>query len=487
MNLTISKYRKFILIAILAFILGMFSLIIIANMPLQTYDYWWHLKAGEWIVQNKHVPVNDIFSWYGIENELNWTSHEWLSEIFIYGMENIFGVNYGGYLFCSVFILLLFISLFLFNKKHFMNNMLFTLIWVMSGAVILIYFVNPRPFLIGWILFAYTIYLCESLRKNENSKKIYFLPLISILWSNFHGGSSNLVYIIPLCYLVPNLFNIKWYKLKTNLLTKKQTKKYAINIIISILALIINPHGLYMIIYPYVNMADATMQNYINEWGAIDLKNHLYIGLLIFSIFFIGIFTKKDLEVTDCILLFFFIILSFRSIRFVAMLYIVASFYLIKYVKPFHCSKQSNISWYMRNLPLIMLITGIELVAISVATMIEDYDMLKVEPLISDEVIEKIKENNYKRIYNTYSVGGYLIYNDIKVFIDGRADMYSKNIFEASMKWEFFSRGIDEEFKSYNFDAFVIEKSSPIYNYFNSVDYYKLVVEDENISVYEMY
>lgn len=76
MNLTISKYRKFILIAILAFILGMFSLIIIANMPLQTYDYWWHLKAGEWIVQNKHVPVNDIFSWYGIENELNWTSHE---------------------------------------------------------------------------------------------------------------------------------------------------------------------------------------------------------------------------------------------------------------------------------------------------------------------------------------------------------------------------------------------------------------------------
>jgi hypothetical protein len=30
-------------------------------------DFWWHVKVGEWIVDNGKVPTEDIFSWYGME------------------------------------------------------------------------------------------------------------------------------------------------------------------------------------------------------------------------------------------------------------------------------------------------------------------------------------------------------------------------------------------------------------------------------------
>ena len=47
-------------------------------------DYWWHIKVGEWIVQNKEIPKTGIFSWYAQENNLSWFAHEWLAEIVLY-------------------------------------------------------------------------------------------------------------------------------------------------------------------------------------------------------------------------------------------------------------------------------------------------------------------------------------------------------------------------------------------------------------------
>lgn len=475
----ISKNRKLAFFAVLFFIIGAIGLIFSEKIKLTSYDYWWHLKTGEWITNNKQIPTHDIFGWYGIENNLKWISHEWLSALAIYGTTKLIGINLGGFIFALVEVLLLFLLLFLFNKRNYQNNIILSMIWIFVGTMIFSGFINPRPYLISYILFATTIYLCEQLRKNESSKKIYLLPIVSLLWTNFHGGSSNLVYIIPLCYLVPNLFDIKLYRLRTNKLTSKQIKKYTTNIVLSILMLAINPNGLDMILYPYVNMLDNTMQQYIAEWQALDLKTDLILGLFIFSIIFIGMFTKKDLKITDCILLFFFIILSFRSVRFIPMLYIVASFYVFKYIK------QIRIKKLLYDLQIIFLLSGIVCLVFAIGIIGLNYNEIEMKKLISDEVTETIKENNYKKIFNEYGLGGYLIYNDIKVFIDGRADMYSSNIFENHMEMEVLRTNIKEDFEKYGFDAFIVSKETILDNYFKSSDDYKLIAEDEKISLYE--
>ena len=100
-------------------------------------------------------------------------------------------------------------------------------------------------------------------------------------------------------------------------------------------------------------------------------------------------------------------------------------------------------------------------------------------------MILQIKENGYDRIFNTYGIGGYLIYNDVDVFIDGRADVYSANIFKSAVETIEIKTNLREELKKYNFDGFIIEKDSKIYNYFEAVDEYKLISEDEQVSLYE--
>ena len=51
------------------------------------------------------------------------------------------------------------------------------------------------------IMLALTIFFSYDLFINENSKKIYFLPLVTLFWANFHGGSSNLSYIFCIIFL----------------------------------------------------------------------------------------------------------------------------------------------------------------------------------------------------------------------------------------------------------------------------------------------
>ena len=45
-------------------------------------DLWWHLRAGEWITQNHHLPVTDPFSYTGAGKP--WIAYSWSFEVLLY-------------------------------------------------------------------------------------------------------------------------------------------------------------------------------------------------------------------------------------------------------------------------------------------------------------------------------------------------------------------------------------------------------------------
>ena len=74
-----------------------FTFIIMCSIFLFNYgnDFYWHLKTGEYIINNNKIPHTGIFSYYAISNNLTWISHEWLFEVIIYLYQNLF-FNYGA-------------------------------------------------------------------------------------------------------------------------------------------------------------------------------------------------------------------------------------------------------------------------------------------------------------------------------------------------------------------------------------------------------
>ena len=183
------------------------SLFLLLTMRVES-DYFWHIKAGEYMFKNG-ILRKDVFSW--ILNGKYWMSHEWLFEVIIYVFKLLFG-NYHMLIYGGICLVSLFLILFLGNKKNYLKNIPFTLLWFVL-SFILVAFVQVRPHLISFCFVATTIYFLYDLYKDENSKRIYFLPIISILWSNLHGGSSNLSYLFCLVFLIGGLFSFNFSKI----------------------------------------------------------------------------------------------------------------------------------------------------------------------------------------------------------------------------------------------------------------------------------
>ena len=137
-------------------------------------DYYWHVKAGEYMVNNLKIPYHDIFSWYGISNNLYWMSHEWLSEVVLYIYRYIFK-GLGPLIFNLSMYLLLITVIYKHNKEKLEKNKIFTFLWALVGFLIFSKVMLPRPHMISYTLLAFTIYILYDNFNNKNSKKIYFL------------------------------------------------------------------------------------------------------------------------------------------------------------------------------------------------------------------------------------------------------------------------------------------------------------------------
>ena len=437
-------------------------------------DALWHFSAGKYMVDHHQILTHDVFSWYLAGKY--WMSHEWLFEVIIYLYYSIFSDKYL-IIFSLVNVLGLLLLIYYTNKDDIIKNKVFSLFWLTFSIIIGPYIVG-RPQLISYILLALTIYLLKDLYDNKDSKKIYFLPLIGIIWSNVHGGSSNLIYIYTFIFMICSLFNFKFSKIESSRKSKKQILTYLIIGLICMLTININPHGFKMFLYPYQNLNDSFMVNNITEWRATSLaitEDLFYVGF-VFFVFMVMLLSKKKIRLLDFIIFLSVVFLGFRSVRFWVYTYIVMSYFIYYYVP----KRKDDPGTHE-----IIMILSIALLVIFAFSFSAIYKKThKVN--ISDKMINRIKYEKPKRLYNIYDLGGELIYNDIKVFIDGRADLYSKYNFMDAVNISRLSGDFKERIKYYNFDYFLVNSDFQIQYYLNNSDEYELVYSDKDIYLYKV-
>src|SRR5437660_503266 len=58
--------------------------------PIRSYDFFWHLATGRWIVEHHALPLYDPFTLAGAH--VPWINGEWLYEIGLYGAHSAFGL-----------------------------------------------------------------------------------------------------------------------------------------------------------------------------------------------------------------------------------------------------------------------------------------------------------------------------------------------------------------------------------------------------------
>lgn len=448
------------------------ALLVTSNFVFES-DYFWHIKAGELMFKNGPM-THDVFSWF--LNGRYWMSHEWLFEVLLYLFKMMFG-NYHLLIYPFITILGVLLLIYIPNRDNFSKNIFYSLIYIVFLIVMLSGGVQARPHLLSFIFITSTIYFLYDLYKNENSKKIYFLPLITIIWANAHGGSSNLSYILCLIFFVCGLFKFKFKKIEADKFTKRQLFTYLIISLLCIGAICINIHGVKMLIYPYSNMTDTLMLTYINEWQPTSLSNPVHYIYYIYLIFIIMtmLLSDKKIKLLDFVLLGFVTYLGLKSIRFWVYSPIIMSYIIFDYIGE---QKASIFSLSVFS----GLVLGCFVLSIINITRI---DLNKKNVYLNKEIIDIVKKENPKRLFNMYDYGGELIYNDIKVFVDGRADLYSKYNYNDYINISTGKNDYVPLIDVYGFDYFLISKSYPIYTYIKYNNNYEVIYENKDIILYK--
>lgn len=492
-NLSIAQIASlFISIACIAIILTVFSEGIIGN------DFWWHIKVGEWICENGKIPTNAIFSWYGTEQQLPWTAHEWLSEVIYYLIFHFFGER-GIFLFVLGAAIIMLILMLSHVRKYWGNNLLIGGLFFVFLSIVIGLFFYGRPHVFSFFLLFFELKVLYAFVENPETKKILWLPVIGCLWSNLHGGSSNLSYLLCVVFLIGTMFRFEFGRVYSNGLKRKSALKLVGMTLLTVLSLLVNPIGLHVLVFPYTSIGSTLMMSAISEWQAPDVKS---FGQLLFYFFpiiimTIGIVAKEvKIKVIDVLIMGMFLYLFLRSARFIMLWYIAACFYAFPYMPVLNVQEIKK-----KSEKILLFVAGIILF---VLICISGYNISKIgehdyiSKVMSQAAIKAVKEHPSERMFNDYNLGEALIYHDIPVFFDARADMYlQQNIFADGISLISLVQKNEEEdigyvdvealIEKYGFDAILIMKDRPLYTYISShEEMVECIYEDESLAYFKI-
>lgn len=478
---------------IFTFIVGL----LMSFEPITDNDWFWHYVIGDYINANHVIPKTELFTWHG---PYNWTSHEWLTELIMYKV---------GPMGCLIIMLLIFLLLYILMAKSLRVNLNklfdFKLLYLL---IMTVFFkvTGPRPYILSLLFLAYLVYILFSYLDNEKkyNKLIYTIPILQMIWVNFHGGSSSLAYLFIigtlLCDLFLEIFKFKedrWTKFR---LSKTQIKTLSIVLVLTLIASCINPFGYKILLYPFTNMADDNMIDLILEWQSASF--HGFFGIYIFIVVFFPILnlvlTKDKMKFHEIAFQFMFLFMAMRSQRFIGMYAIYSMWNLGKYFfvtedmynilrKPFKKIEKLITYTFCTILVLGMIFVGYKQISAFKKIGVIDND-----GFYSDTAIKKVIELKPKRLYNDFGAGGYLLYKldefdalkDTKIFSYGLGDVFSSKILPDSINIATVKNNPKELLKEYDFDVFLTTKNLSLRYYLDEIEDYELYYNDDMCYIY---
>ena len=457
-------------------------------------DYMWHYKIGEYMVKNKEFFSVDTFSWLSKEGLTNQFTYSWLGDIVTYWFTDTFATSsnpYFGLWLCERLFYAITLILVLWSARKFIPRLKTystTSYMLILLPTLLIYTMSPRPQLFSNVLFVIMLYLFQEW-DNGNVKYIYALPVITLIWANIHGATAFLPIAFALAHLVCSRINLCRGQIRNVKKDFNDTKHLGVATVLAILTAMINPYKWNVLVYFLLYKNDA-VKNYVTEMQPATITNSFAIVLaLALAAFFV--LSSKKYSLHKLIPVVSMTLMTLLHVRGCYYLALAASFFVVYILErpPVLYKNNEPDKFYKAASTMIFCILAFGAVAISNKVLSQaDTIVNRDYTFIDKEIIETIKENEYERLYNSYNTGGYLIYNEIPVFIDSRAELYTEETLSDAMKlfyWDCKDSEMEEIMNKYGFDAYLVEIDTPFYKYMSNNDNYIEIVSDDNFSLME--
>lgn len=393
------------------FIVLFIGLFLMTLRPIADPDFWWHLRTGQLMVDTHAIPHVDPFSYTNAGKP--WIAHEWLSELFIYGLYQL--GSYG----LLIFIFSAIITgsfLFAYLRSPLGTRPYVAGFSLLLGALATAPTWGVRPQMTSLLITSLFLYLLDRYVQEGKLKFVLPLPLITLVWVNLHAG-----YFLGLAiagiYIVGGLIDILKAELDKSGQVDSPTFKPIL--ILSgilgacILATLSNPNGIHILLYPLQTLTSQSMQQFIQEWFSPDFHQLIWQPLVWFILALIGagMLARKSISPTKILLTLIFGYAALRSMRHVPLFAIVAIPILAEQVGSL-VSIRSEVRLSSRLLRwivpvilvLLVLVTGLRFVQV-----VQDQSKSESEAFPKSAVDWMLDNKPEGNLFNSYGWGGYLI------------------------------------------------------------------------------
>ena len=537
---------KFHIIMIIAIVL-----LAMATIPktLQE-DTFYMIKVGEYICRNGMQVVSERIEPFAWQEGMIYTYPHWLFDIVLYLIFNCFDM-FGIYAFTVFAGIVTYLLIYYTNIKIAKNNVISAVLTIAS-IYLLSGYITARSQIVTYLCCILTILFIERFLATRKKRYVVGLVILSIILANCHAALFPIYFIIYLPYIAEYIISLinrqKFYENRVKRMEKRLVKlndkadekknkkiqrmhkksnkrKEKLNQIIQNsekkdkkIIVVKNDNTKWLIItfilcmftglitpikdIPYTYMIKSIQgntMNFIAEHQAVALIQvmptlaiFLFIQILLFS-------NKIKVRLQDLFMLLGMSILALISYKQFPIFFICTMCIINKlaYMVISETTKQK----VMDALNKILTAKGIiYIILIIVIIFLLQYQRIALQnyidnneyPVLATQWLKSNVDTKQMRLFNDFNYGSYLLFKDIPVFIDGRADVYDPmfngkedDIFLDYMATTGLQIWYEDTFKKYDITHIMTKTNAELNIFLQRNISYKSIYNDGTFTIYE--
>jgi len=433
-----------------AVIVAFFVVLTVARGPVDA-DYWWHLTTGRMILESGSVPTTDPFSF---AYDGPWVTHEWLGEVIIAVLVDSLGVTASAALFGAAAAGSLLLPALALHRRGVAVRAL--LPWLVVGTYTLASYATVRPQVLSWLLLAGLLVLLMGIGAADRYRPWLVVPLM-LLWANLHG-----LWVVGLGVI--GIYVAFTLAGRTPMAPRRWTA--AGMLVGATVASSLTPAGPAGLLYPlrYLRQDDWGTA-FIAEWQPADLTDprQFGIGLLILGVVLFGRRATSGWLATVAVIGLAASIVAVRN----APLAVVLSLPMLAMALHAWLGPPRAVSAPRARQRRTLELGLAAVVIVAMVVVLPRVAAGTEESAFPTDAFDRLEETDPDaRLLVHYDWGGYAIHRlsqgGGQVFIDGRSDMYPREIFEDYLA----IRGADDGWQSlvdrYGVEAILVPPDAPI-------------------------
>jgi hypothetical protein len=378
-------------------------------------DTFWHIAAGRWMIAHVAVPATDPFSFTHAGQP--WMAHEWLSEVVMAAAW--FAAGWSGVMLLTglaVAALALLMGAWLLRWL----SPLSALATLVIGLACVAPGMLARPHLLALpVLALWTIRLLTA--REAGRAPPLWTALLMVLWANMHSSfvvGAGLAAALAL----EAVLDVKAWR-------RRSLIGWAGFLALTAAATLATPHGVDGLTFP-LKVLNMKALPAITEWLPPDFMQPSPLEIALLGGLFAAFWRGVRVSAVRALILIGLIHVSLQHVRQEVLLGVVAPLILAEPLgRALGRTAAAAVRW---TVPGPQTALGVALIAAVLIARIAVVEVRTDGPTAPITALARVPAAlRAAPVLNDYNFGGYLIFEGVRPFIDGRADMYGDDFVAA--------------------------------------------------------